>query len=524
VRPIYSEPQNIVLSGQVRSSQRKAIYQQLGGDQACHEAEVMLNSLVCLASQFSKELACVEGFLPIREPGAPAAASEAAGEGQLVPVTSVKNPAIQKLAKQQLFKGGIANAQLLVSGPRGGPAAAGVASASRPGAGSALNYHDLILQELKMQQEVLAGQHARRGRAPPPGCSSPLEERASQARGAGPSVLSGAAGDPGLEESRALAHFLPDPELWTLSVRDLLTVEQGVEQPSAPQSPLEAGATESPKARRTFRLVPSQLLDKVYAKIRELVQYPIVVRQRFFLASAKKHQPAWYDLEKLMVVALLYHSQSLHLARKFAEIKVPNLKSSGGVFQYGTGLKSGLLSDEGRFLIDQLKLIGHQLNDLLMWLILRVQGEMDAQQIIASAFEATQQMIDARLERKAAEELEQQRQELEQERLREEERSRAAVLQAEAEAAELKKAEQSAKEGKLGPACPSEAAPEVPAKGRKVVSEAVLVTGSKNRRMKRGKIVRSALDTSKAKQPAKQKKAPEVPQESDEASKQDQGG
>jgi hypothetical protein len=50
VRPVYSEPQNIVLSGQVRAAQRKAIYQQLGGERACHEAEVMLNSLVCLAS------------------------------------------------------------------------------------------------------------------------------------------------------------------------------------------------------------------------------------------------------------------------------------------------------------------------------------------------------------------------------------------------------------------------------------------------------------------------------------------
>jgi len=105
--------------------------------------------------------------------------------------------------------------------------------------------------------------------------------------------------------------------------------------------------------------VTSQLLDKVYAKIRELVQYPIVVRQRFFLASAKKHQHEWFDVEKLMVVALLYHSQSLHLATKFADIKVPNLKSSGGVFQYGSGLKTGLLSDEGHFLIEQLKLVGH---------------------------------------------------------------------------------------------------------------------------------------------------------------------
>jgi hypothetical protein len=143
-RPIYSEPQHIVLSGQVRSAQRKAIYQQLGGEPACHEVEVMLNSLVCLASQFSKELANIDGFLTVRELGAPSAANEAVGEGLHSVMTSVKSAAIQRLAKQQLFRGGIANSQLLLLGGRGLPTAA-EAGASRPRADSALNYHDLIL-------------------------------------------------------------------------------------------------------------------------------------------------------------------------------------------------------------------------------------------------------------------------------------------------------------------------------------------------------------------------------------------
>lgn len=384
VRPIYSEPQNIVLSGQVRSAQRKSIYLRLGGEESCHEAEVLLNSLVCLASQFSKEMANIDGFLPIREPGAPSGASEAAGEGHLS-VTSVTSSAIQKLAKQQLFRGGIADARLLVSS-RHLPAEGG----ARPRAASTLNYHDLILQELKMQQEVLAGHSTQLVPVPPLTDSLPSEGKGSQAHRAGSSALAGAYGDSGLEECKAFRQFLPDPELWTQAVRDLLAVEQAAVQSLVPQSAADGGAAESRRARRTFRLVPSQLLDKVYAKIRELVQYPIVVRQRFLLASAKKHQPAWVDLEKLMVVALLFHSQSLHLARKCAEIKVPNLRSSGGVFQYGAGLKSARVSDESTFLMDQLKLIGNQLNDMLMWLILRVQGEMDAQEIIQSTFEAAQ--------------------------------------------------------------------------------------------------------------------------------------
>ena len=39
-----------MLTGPVRSAQRRSIYAQLGGEQNCHEVEVMLNSLVCLAS------------------------------------------------------------------------------------------------------------------------------------------------------------------------------------------------------------------------------------------------------------------------------------------------------------------------------------------------------------------------------------------------------------------------------------------------------------------------------------------
>lgn len=79
----------------------------------------------------------------------------------------------------------------------------------------------------------------------------------------------------------------------------------------------------------------------------------------------------------MIIVALLYHSQSLHLVNEFIEITVPNLRSSGGVFQYGSGLRNS--TDENYFLIDQLKLIGNQVNDLLMWLILRVKGETAVQ-------------------------------------------------------------------------------------------------------------------------------------------------
>ena len=59
----------------------------------------MLNSLVCLASQLSKELANIDDFLPVRELGTPSAAKETVSDGLLSVVTSVKCAAIQKLAK-----------------------------------------------------------------------------------------------------------------------------------------------------------------------------------------------------------------------------------------------------------------------------------------------------------------------------------------------------------------------------------------------------------------------------------------
>ena len=94
-----------------------------------------------------------------------------------------------------------------------------------------------------------------------------------------------------------------------------------------------------------------------------------------------------------------------------------NLLSSGGIFQYGAGLKAGVLSDESFFLIDQLKLIGSQVNDILMWLILRVSGEKETGYIVEEIFEIAQEMIEARLEKKKADDVEEaKRQALEEEK------------------------------------------------------------------------------------------------------------
>jgi hypothetical protein len=59
----------------------------------------MLNSLVCLAAQSSRELAKIEGFVPIKDPAIQATFKDDP-EQDCFWVTSVKDPAFQKLAKQ----------------------------------------------------------------------------------------------------------------------------------------------------------------------------------------------------------------------------------------------------------------------------------------------------------------------------------------------------------------------------------------------------------------------------------------
>ena len=76
--------------------------------------------------------------------------------------------------------------------------------------------------------------------------------------------------------------FVPRPEMWSLVVKDLLAIHQGSallgEQAGEPTSPVKSAKEgESQEARQALKMVPSQTLDAVYAKIRELVKWPAPV-------------------------------------------------------------------------------------------------------------------------------------------------------------------------------------------------------------------------------------------------------
>jgi hypothetical protein len=140
------------------------------------------------------------------------------------------------------------------------------------------------------------------------------------------------------DDVRNWRSFEPMTSQWTHKVKELITVtsiEPSVDGKSSNHGPNEP----EKKAAKKYQLKFSPLLDNLHSKIRELVKRPVPLVQRLFIPRNKKHQHEWTEVEKLMILALLFHSQSLSLVDKFADVKVPNMRSSGGVFQYGSGLQ-----------------------------------------------------------------------------------------------------------------------------------------------------------------------------------------
>jgi hypothetical protein len=87
----------------------------------------------------------------------------------------------------------------------------------------------------------------------------------------------------------------------------------------------------------------------------------------FIKPTARPFIPTWENVEKLMIVVILHHTQSLSIVDRFANLEIPNVRSSAGT--------SAEQSEENRFLIDSLKFIGQISTNLLEWLCDRQEGE-----------------------------------------------------------------------------------------------------------------------------------------------------
>lgn len=76
------------------------------------------------------------------------------------------------------------------------------------------------------------------------------------------------------------------------------------------------------------------------------------------------------------------------------------------------------MSEDNLFLIEQLKLVGNQLNELLSWLVQRVQGEILSQDLVLSLLDVSQNFIDQRIQKKILDDKNQIEEELKLENLR----------------------------------------------------------------------------------------------------------
>ena len=76
------------------------------------------------------------------------------------------------------------------------------------------------------------------------------------------------------------------------------------------------------------------------------------------------------------------------------------------------------MNEDNLFLIEQLKLVGNQLNELLSWLVQRVQGEILSQDLVLSLLDVSQNLIDQRIQKKILDDKNQIEEELKLENLR----------------------------------------------------------------------------------------------------------
>jgi hypothetical protein len=142
------------------------------------------------------------------------------------------------------------------------------------------------------------------------------------------------------------------------------------------------------------KLTFSTGINQTFAKIRKLVKYSGNRTRAFFYPKARREMPNWEALEKLMLVCMLHHTQSLGLVSKFAEAEIVNpLKSSTA------SIGSAKEVEENRFLVESLRLLGAQMNTLVDWLVQRSLGVDERNKSLVSMLDRAQECIDDRLKK-----------------------------------------------------------------------------------------------------------------------------
>ena len=96
-------------------------------------------------------------------------------------------------------------------------------------------------------------------------------------------------------------------------------------------------------------------------------------------ASFRPFIPLWQSVERLLIAAMLYHSDSVSDIKKFLDFDP---------YQDDPG-------KEQVFLKEQFTTIGGQLNVVIRWMTGRLTGAQELRNIVESVFEKAQAVIDA---------------------------------------------------------------------------------------------------------------------------------
>lgn len=193
-----------------------------------------------------------------------------------------------------------------------------------------LNYHEIISEELRVQNKIRRGTfESIIGVLFKDGAQIEAELKEMRAV------------EPENKESKIIDSFKPKPnmfepntEQWSDAVRQHISLKPHV----------------TDKGVKTYQISFSEAIESVYKTIRELQPWTLFQRNQFIRPTARREMPNWHALEKLVLLCILHHADSLPHIQKFVDVIVPNVKSSMG---------AQASSDPGnRGILESLKLLG----------------------------------------------------------------------------------------------------------------------------------------------------------------------
>lgn len=125
-----------------------------------------------------------------------------------------------------------------------------------------------------------------------------------------------------------------------------------------------------------------EILDQVLKKIRRRTfkYYEIGYEQIKIRPSFKPYLPLWQSVERLLIAAMVFHSDSVSDIKKFLDFD---------------DTATNEINKEQIFLKEQFQTIGRQINVVLRWMLERLAGQKQLNEVAEKIVEIAQTHIDA---------------------------------------------------------------------------------------------------------------------------------